>query len=141
MGIYVYAITKTEHATGLWDILNTYGVSDEKQRVGVLEYLYKPNIFADPKARRWEQAQEGKVNRRWANKFMPSIVRFDDQYYYWFSLGAYWLDCNPLPATKVTVKVGEHVYSVATNGLRFFEPDVRSMWSQMFHVEQSEQAV
>ena len=137
MGIYVYAITKTEHATDLWDILNTYGVPYEKERVGVLEYLYKPNIFAEPKVRRWEQAQEGKVNRRWNDKPLPYIVRLHDMYYYWHSLGAYWLDCNPLPATNVTVKVGEHKYCVATNGLRFTEGDKRSM----FHVEQSEQDV
>lgn len=112
MGTYVYGITKTEHATDLWNTLTKYGVEHEKQRVGVLEYLYKGNYSHDPKTRAWERAQENKVRRRWANNYLPYIVRWHNGYYWWYSTGAFWIDCNPMPARPVSIKVGDDTYNL-----------------------------
>ena len=98
MGTYIYAITKTEYDSTL------------HERVGVLEFLFKPNFY-DFKSVASEQTAFNKVLRRWENKSLPRIVRrhndtakangFPDEYYIWESASPFWNDDKPIPAKRV----------------------------------------
>jgi len=88
MGTYIYAITKTEYDSTIMD------------RVGVLEYLFKPN-FHNFKSVANEQTAFNKVLRRWENKSLPRIVRMHGEYYIWESASPFWQDDRAIPAKRV----------------------------------------
>jgi hypothetical protein len=87
MGTYIYAITKTEYDSTIMD------------RVGVLEFLFKPFINKGETVS--EQTAFNRVLRRWENKSLPRIVRMHGEYYVWESASPFWQDDRAIPAKRV----------------------------------------